>query len=426
MPFGFPLHTLAQWALPATNGSDRVGALDLDGLIEYSYHGLELGKIVLPTVRWAMRRQTLLADLRTLDTYRAFLRGAIVLCSALPRFLDRFSYDAILCLNGYFASERVLRVLAAQRGIRVVTYERGFRPDTLFFAHDLPACQYNVDGIWPGHADHPLTPREEAVLDGYLAERFRGTRGIAGVDFWPSVEHDERMIRAQLGLDDRPIATLFTNVLFDTAVQDRDLTFASIFHWLEFTIRQFAAHPEWQLVIRIHPSEVRDVGRETEEPVADRILEAFPSLPANVKLVGPESQLSSYTLMRMSRVGLVYTTTAGLEMALMGKRSIVAGITHYRGKGFTDDAESPLHFQDLLDRRMALDEPLSAPALEMARRYAYFFFFRAQMPFDLLDEPERGKVHLRFDNLADLLPGRSAGLDAICDGILLGKDFLVE
>ena len=67
---------------------------------------------------------------------------------------------------------------------------------------------------------------------------------------------------------------------------------------------------------------------------------ASPELPDHVRAVPPESDISTYDLIELADVGLVYTTTVGLEMAMRGIPVIVAGQTHYRGKGFTTDPGS--------------------------------------------------------------------------------------
>ena len=47
-----------------------------------------------------------------------------------------------------------------------------------------------------------------------------------------------------------------------------------------------------------------------------------------------------HDLVETAGLGLVYTTTVGLEMAMSGVPVIVIGQTHYRGKGFSLDPDS--------------------------------------------------------------------------------------
>jgi hypothetical protein len=91
----------------------------------------------------------------------------------------------------------------------------------------------------------------------------------------------------------------------------------------------------------------------------------------------------TYDLIEVADLGLVYTTTVGLEMAMSGLPVIVAGKTHYRGKGFTLDADSWVSYFKLLGQ--LLEKPqvfqLTRPQVEDAWNYAYRFFFNFALPF---------------------------------------------
>ena len=102
---------------------------------------------------------------------------------------------------------------------------------------------------------------------------------------------------------------------------------------------------------------------------------------------------------------------------------IVAGQTHYRDKGFTVDVSTPEEFAAALDK--ALADPASlAPDVELARRYAYLFFFRAPVASPGVEEHVLGLARITVRDLAELEPGRNPSVDRICDGILNRADFV--
>ena len=107
-----------------------------------------------------------------------------------------------------------------------------------------------------------------------------------------------------------------------------------------------------------------------------------------------------------------------MELSSIGQPVIVAGEAWIRNKGLTHDARTPEEYFAILDR-LPFAERLSPSLLARARRYAYHFFFNRMIPLPFI-EPKAGYpiYRLKLERLDDLLPGASAGLDTICDGIL--------
>ena len=101
-------------------------------------------------------------------------------------------------------------------------------------------------------------------------------------------------------------------------------------------------------------------------------------LPSNVRVVQAEDPTSSYVFMDEARLGLVYTSTVGLELACTGAPVVVAADTHYRGRGFTIDPDSVDGYWLAADRVVSTppDGDERARVREQARRYAALFFFR--------------------------------------------------
>jgi hypothetical protein len=172
---------------------------------------------------------------------------------------------------------------------------------------------------------------------------------------------------------------LCTNVVGDSLALDRQVFTQGMADWLSATARHFARSGEAQLVVRVHPGEMLGAGH----PSVDIVRSALPQLPTQVALVPPESEINTYDLLELAHVGLVYTTTVGLEMAMFGVPAIVSGAAHYRGRGFTDDPASLGEYFDRLTRR--LQEPpgrqLPQDQVELAWRYAYRFFFEYPFAF---------------------------------------------
>ena len=177
--------------------------------------------------------------------------------------------------------------------------------------------------------------------------------------------------------DSRPLVLLCTNVVGDSLALGREVFTRGMADWLSLTVKHLGARPDVQLVVRVHPGELLGAGH----PSMDILRAAYPELPDQVRAVPPGSDINTYDLIELADVGLVYTTTVGLEMAMKGIPVIVAGQAHYRGKGFTYDPEDRRDYLETLDQLLADPERLrlGEGQVELAWRYAYRFFF--EFPF---------------------------------------------
>jgi hypothetical protein len=410
----------------------RLAARSLTGRLEsvadcasFTYGGLSLGELVRTSVAWFLSRGTVREDVETLRVYRAFLTSGIVLHRAFTRLLDRARPDRILLLNGAFFAERILAELADRRGIAVTRYEKGFLTDSVLVSR----WRRGVDDLDPGDEawaealETPLRDDQRARVQSYLDERVRGGRTFD--NFWPRRTEELALIRAQLGLPEgRPLVGLFTNILWDSATQGKDSGFGSMAEWLMETVRWVEGHPEVDLVVRIHPAEVRLANHVSREPMEDLIADAFPRLPANVRIVPPESTISSYALIEMCNVGLVYTSTMGLEMAARGLTVICAAAAHYGRRGFTVDPVSVDEYRTALGH--AVITPVTAlereGRRELALRYSHLFFFRFHQMLDVVHEEARSRPNVCVVDATELRDGHSPSLDRVVRGIWDGVD----
>jgi hypothetical protein len=63
----------------------------------------------------------------------------------------------------------------------------------------------------------------------------------------------------------------------------------------------------------------------------------YKALPANISIIEPEDNINFFSVLELSDIGVGYTSTVGLEMAIEGKPVILISETHYRDKVFTHD-----------------------------------------------------------------------------------------
>ncbi|HEY0351538.1 MAG TPA: hypothetical protein VGC48_05420, partial [Gemmatimonadales bacterium] len=265
------------------------------------------------------------------------------------------------------------------------------------------------------------TPELEAGLLEYLESRWYGSQDWIWFHDRPvaDLERIGQEVRADFS---KPCVGLLTNVMWDAQLHYPANAFPDMLEWVVRTIEWFAGRPDLQLIIRVHPAELRGT-LVSRQPLVAEIQRRFPALPSNVFVIGPESQVSTYAVMSRCNAVLIYGTKTGVELASIGIPVIVAGEAWIRNKGLTLDAESAADYFELLER-LPLPVAMSEEQVQRARRYAFHFFFRRMIPLEfMLPSKEDVPYRVSLRSFRELAPGRSRGLDVICDGILQNLPF---
>ena len=334
------------------------------------------------------------------EVHRGFVASTIVALRAFTAILDRFNPARVVVLNGKFFAQRTLLEVSRKRGIEVITYERGNVKGTLVFGRNRPAVPFDLRNLWEQRQAKPLDLEANRKLDRYLRSRIKV--GNAQVAFFHDPIGNMTEIRRVLRLDERPLDVLFTNLVWDSAVAGEDVLYPSMFDWIREAVEEAARTRNRLLVIRAHPAEVKVWWQKTRATVGGYLDEVFPQLPENVRFVPPGCEIDSYALMTAAETGLVYTSTAGLEMVIQGKPVIVAGRANYRGMGFTLDPDSPETFRAMMARRGRLT--VSDQERERARRFAYLVYFVASVSVPWVEEIGELGYRFKVDSLTALPP----------------------
>ena len=291
------------------------------------------------------------------------------------------SPDVVIIPNGSILEFGSVYQVARYLDLQTITYEFGEQRDRMWIAQNSEVMHQRTDDLWDARKGMEITSAElERVKTLYAARQ--------KADLWNNFSRQWQgvpaaggeQVRKQLNLDDRPVILLATNVIGDSLTLGRQVFSDSMTEWLRKTIDHFSRQPDAQLVVRIHPGELVTKGPS----VADIVHQAFPAgTPENIQLVPAEAEINTYDLIEIADLGLVYTTTVGMEMAMSGIPVVVIGQTHYRDKGFTLDPDSWNAFFELLSD--FADNParvrLSTEQVNLAWEYAYRFFFEYPHPF---------------------------------------------
>ena len=417
-----PMLSMAGYLRPGdlAEAEAEAGALDPAAYRAHRHAGVHVGEHAFASAIRATGRGTLEDSPLHREIFRRQLVASVLCARAAHRAFDVLRPGQIGLTHGIYVDHGTVTEVARVRGIPVTVYVRPYRQSTVMLCRGETyhkALVTESNSLWE---DRVLSDDERARLLGYIRSRRRG--GQDSVTYHPNPIEGRDRIMDLLGLDKgKPVVVAYTNVMWDAQLYHASSAYPDMLAWLHATIDHFVARPGVQLVIRVHPAEVKAAKRSLQ-PVADEISRRHPSLPANIKVVPPESDISSYDLAEQACANIIYGTKMGLEMVLMRRPVIVAGESFVRGKGFTHDASDPAGYLRLLGDITKLP-PMADAAYERALRYGYHFYFRRQIDLPFFEE-RAGRAILRFGRLDDLSPGKSAALDAICGAFETGAEFL--
>jgi hypothetical protein len=167
--------------------------LNLAELMCFEYGGLPLGALVLPSVRWILRRHHLQNDAGTLFLYRQYILSAWSTAQQFETLLDELDPQAVVVFNGMFYPEATARYTAQRRGLRVIAHEVGLQPFSAFFTTG-DATAYPIDIP----ESFEMSPEQDARLDHYLEQRFQGNFQHGGRAFLArDAEFERRFLGAR-------------------------------------------------------------------------------------------------------------------------------------------------------------------------------------------------------------------------------------
>ena len=192
-------------------------------------------------------------------------------------------------------------------------------------------------------------------------------------------------IAAELNLDPaKKVAVIFPHLFWDATFFWGEDLFADYKDWFCQTIKAAAVNDRVNWVIKIHPAGVvkdaRDGYRgESSEMIAIR--ETLGTLPDHIKVIAPESRISTFSLFGLMDYCLTVRGTIGIEAAVFGSAVLTAGTGRYDGYGFTIDSANR---EEYLRRLSAIEAvpPPSPEQVDLARRYAYGLFLLRPLKVD--------------------------------------------
>jgi hypothetical protein len=330
--------------------------------------------------------------------------------------------------------------VAIARGIPVIQFLQPSRDDALVFKRlDRVTRRIHANSVTPEVLARlerePWTTRHQQALDEEFRRRYGGVWQIQARNQPGTIDVSAPEIRNQLQLDAaKPTAVVFSHVLWDaTLFYGRDL-FDNYGHWFVETVKAASANPNLNWIVKLHPANLwkrKLAGVIAEQEELRLIRESVGELPGHVRLLMPQTQISTLSLFRMADTGVTVRGSVGYEMPCFGVPVVTAGTGRYSGLGFTLDHDCAEDYLGTLAHLHTVSR-LSSRETHLARVHAYalmvrrpwvFKSFRATVGADVTD-PLCQNLHLVARSFEEI--ERSGDLPAFGDWIEAhgGDDYL--
>jgi hypothetical protein len=384
---------------------------------------IPLGSLVLPSIRWALRRHTLPDDEPTRYLLRQYILSAFSIALDFAALLAEVGPQTAVIFNGILYPEAIARWVARQMGVRTVAHEVGFQQYSTFFTEGEPTA-------YPIHIpeDFDLDERQNARLDAYLEKRFEGKFSMAGIQFWPEMRRLDATFLERAARF-KQIIPVFTNVVYDTSQVHANTIFSNMFAWLDLILGIIRRHPETLFVIRAHPDEMRPGTRKlSNESVRQWVQNNSVDRLPNVVFIDSQEYISSYELIQRAGFVIVYNSSIGMEASLMGKAVVCGGNARYTQYPMVYFPQSPEELREQVEAFLAAPDVRPSPEFQRnARRFLYYQLYRVSIPLDeyIQAAPRMGFVQLKPFTWEQLKPSHSPSMRILLDGILTEKPFLL-
>tara|TARA_B100000929_G_scaffold68308_1_gene52095 strand:+ start:486 stop:2210 length:1725 start_codon:yes stop_codon:yes gene_type:complete len=423
---GLSIHFYSQYLTQIDHDEicEIVRSVPPEKIPSYRYEGLPVGEHAYAGCLRYYSTGTLEDQYLSNDVLKRYFEAALGTTKVMLRLTSHHDFEAACFHHGIYIPQGVVGEVCRSKGIRVSTWNTAYRERCFVFSHEDTYHHTLLDEPVSAWKDMTFTDRHDQEIRQYIESRWLGSQDW--IYFHDTPDDSLDTLVQETGVDiAKPIIGMLTNVMWDAQLHYRQNAFPGMLDWILETVEYFRQQPNLQLLIRVHPAELRGI-QASRQFVVDEIRKAYSELPANVFVIPPGSNINTYAAMLRCNCVLIYGTKTGVELTSMGIPVIVAGEAWIRNKGLTIDVTSREEYQQVLKRLPLAESRLTEQQVREARKYAYHFFLRRMIPINSIVPTSEEKIPFKvsIESLEKLLPGIDEGLDLVCDGIMNGTPYI--
>ena len=252
----------------------------------YTFDDIAVGEHALAGALRFYARATLEGEPEAEAVLRRYFGAALLTSFATRALLREVPYEVAVFHHGIYVPQGLIGECCRQAGVRVVNWNPAYRKQCFIFSHGDTYHHTLLTEPTESWEHMQWSKSLESGLLEYLESRWHGTQDWIWFHDRPMADLDR--IGREVGTDfSKPSVGLLTNVMWDAQLHYPANAFPNMLEWVVSTIEWFARRPDLQLIIRVHPAELRG-SLVSRQPIVAEIRKRFPTLPPNVFIIGPE------------------------------------------------------------------------------------------------------------------------------------------
>jgi len=179
-------------------------------------------------------------------------------------------------------------------------------------AVDLVAGHF--DGLWAASSAFAYS----SELEGTGSQKLRSQFGIAP---------EARVLLAAMSSEDELMGVTIIGVAPQSQVQSS--LFSDQFEWIKFLIQFASSHPDYHLIIRLHPRMFPNKREQKMSPVVAEFMQLEATAPGNISFNVPSDNVSLYDLIQIVDVVLNFRSSVGAELMALGLPVVVPANSNF-------------------------------------------------------------------------------------------------
>lgn len=308
------------------------------------------------------------------ETLQTVKNAEVILAKLKPRL--------VLLNEANYSSAGPITDVAIKKRIDVIQFVQPHRDDALIFKRlNQQTRRFHPNSISSESMKLAKkinwTQNYEAELEEEFNCRYKGKWFLQSRNQPCVKQKSKQEIINTLKLDpSKKIAGIFSHVLWDANLFYGEDLFEDYGDWFVQTVKAACENKNINWIVKLHPANLWKRDREKasgELSELSLIKRHVGELPAHVKLLYPDTEISTKSLFESIDYGITVRGTVGVELPCFGVLTFTAGTGRYSGLGFTNDSRTKEEYlKKIKDIQKYIG--MTKKQIELAKKHAYFLF----------------------------------------------------